>query len=128
MPFELRISRSEPMGQADLEATVGSRPVIALPGNPQAAVVGLLTLGSPLVDACLGVPERPVQQVVAGTDIPGHDESDRLLPGVIDRSRFVASAHVGSAMLRGLAGSSGYARVPPEGVRAGEPIDWLPLP
>lgn len=37
-------------------------------------------------------------------------------------------AHVDSSMLRGFVTADGYAIVPPGGARAGDRVEWLPLP
>ena len=115
-------------GHPMLLAMVGSTPLVALPGNPQAAVVALLTLGFPIIDAMLGRPETALARVPLGEDVPARPGPERLVAGVLLDGAFLAASHTGSAMLRGLASSSGYALLPAAGARAGESVEWLALP
>jgi|JI10StandDraft_1071094.scaffolds.fasta_scaffold48394_3 molybdopterin molybdotransferase len=115
-------------GHPMLLARIGNRPLVALPGNPQAAVVALLTLGFPLVDALLGRPERPLLQVPLAVDVTGRTGQQRLVAGTLGADGFRLAPLSGSAMLRGLAASTGYALIPAEGARTGERVDWLALP
>lgn len=103
-------------------------PVLGLPGNPQSAVVGLMTLGAPLLHILLGqgVPD-PVTVTLTG-DLKAPRHENRLVLGTTSGGRFTAVDHVGSAMLRGLASSDGFAVLPPGGALAGEAVEWLPLP
>jgi len=103
-------------------------PVIGLPGNPHSAIVGLMTLVQPIIDAMLGRPAmalRSVPTVEALRSPAGHT---RLIAGNLVDGKFVLSPFGGSAMLRGLAQSSGFAVAPAGDTPAGAVIDWLPLP
>ena len=103
-------------------------PVIGLPGNPHSAIVGLMTLVQPIIDAMLGRPAmalRSVPTVEALRSPAGHT---RLIAGNLVDGKFVLSPYGGSAMLRGLAQSSGFAVAPAGDTPAGAVIDWLPLP
>lgn len=115
-------------GHPMLLATIGERPLVALPGNPQAAVVALLTLGFPLIDALLGRRDAPLPRAQLVDDISGLGDRVRLIAGNIDASGFRPAAHTGPAMMRGLAASTGYAVIPVGGATAGQWVDWLPLP
>ena len=115
-------------GHPMLLARIGQRPLVALPGNPQAAVVALLTLGFPLIDALLGRPDRPLPRIRLAEDITGRAGQQRLVAGSLSGHGFRRAPLSGSAMLRGLADSSGYALIPAEGARAGDSADWLALP
>jgi molybdopterin molybdotransferase len=112
-----------PMVLADL----GGVPLVALPGNPQAAVVGLLTLAFPMIDAMLGRSSREDQRVVLAEQLNAPDGQTRMVGGVLAEDGFRRSAHEGSAMLRGLAASTGYAVIPPGGANPGDFVGWLPL-
>ncbi|MCF3132332.1 molybdopterin molybdotransferase MoeA [Streptomyces olivochromogenes] len=94
--------------------------LVGLPGNPLAAVSGVLTLVEPLLRTLSGrAAQAPVTAAVA-SDVPGRPSDTRLVPVALDdRSRAVPLRFHGPAMLRGLAGASGMAVVPPGGVRAG---------
>jgi molybdopterin molybdotransferase len=115
-------------GHPMLLARVGDVPLVALPGNPQAAVVALLTLGFPVVDALLGRVERPLVMVPVADVVSGFDDRVRLLAGTVEADGFRPAPHHGSAMLRGVAASTGYAVIPEGGVATGTLVDWLPLP
>lgn len=108
-------------------AEVGGVPGVALPGNPQAAVAGLLTLAFPLIDAMRGRQPRAEHRVALAELLHAPVDQTRLVGGVITADGFRRAEHVGSAMLRGLAVSTGYAVVPPGGAAPGETVEWLPL-
>lgn len=100
------------------------RPLVGLPGNPLAAVSGLLTLGEPVLGALLGRrPARPSVRPLAEA-VTGHPRDTRLVPLAGDRP----VRHTGPAMLRGLVAADGMAVVPPGGVPAGAEVEVLPLP
>jgi molybdopterin molybdotransferase len=114
-----------PMALADL----GDRPpLVALPGNPQAAIVGLLTLAVPLIGSQLATDWDADEQVVLTERLNAPDDQTRLVGGVRDVDGFIRARYDGSAMLRGLAASTGYAVIPPGGARPGDVVRWLPLP
>jgi molybdopterin molybdotransferase len=100
------------------------RVVAGLPGNPLAAVSGLLTLVAPLVRHLGGHAREADVTVVLGADVTGHPAQARLVP-VRDGAPL---HHVGPAMLRGLAAADGLALVPPGGARAGDRVRLLALP
>ena len=108
-------------------AAVDGRPIVALPGNPQAAIVGLLTLAMPLIEAMLGRVVPPETRVRLDESLNSPDGITRLVGGVLGTDGFRRSTHAGAAMLRGLAASTGYAVVPPGGAAPGETVRWLPL-
>lgn len=116
--------------------------LVGLPGNPLAAVSGLLTLAEPLLRGLGGrAPEEPYR-VVVRDEVHGHPHDTRLVP-VVHRIRSTEGAgsgagtgvvHVvplhynGPAMLRGIAAADGLAVVPPGGVRSGTEVEILDLP
>lgn len=103
-------------------------PLVGLPGNPHSAVVGFVTLAVPAIDALLGRSPAPRLSVQAGEPLrcpPGHT---RLIAGTVIDGVFQLSPYGGSAMLRGLAQSTGFAVVSDLGVPAGAEVEWLPLP
>ncbi|WP_430647310.1 molybdopterin molybdotransferase MoeA [Agromyces sp. GXS1127] len=65
-----------------LLARASDRLVLGLPGNPLAAMLGLVTLGAPLLAAWTGTPE-PTRTVTAGTDLPGRAGSTGLVPATL---------------------------------------------
>lgn len=108
-------------------ARLGERWLVALPGNPQSAIVSLLTLGAPVLESMLGrwSPDLPTVEMGADAKAPAHEH--RLLACRLDG---VATpvAHLGSAMLRGLAAADGFAVLPPGGAAAGATVEWVALP
>ncbi|MFF5274406.1 molybdopterin molybdotransferase MoeA [Streptomyces sp. NPDC000133] len=120
--------------------------LVGLPGNPLAAVSGLLTLAEPLLRGLAGrAPEEPYR-VVVRDEVHGHPHDTRLVP-VVHRVGSAKGAnspagngagagveHVvplhynGPAMLRGIAAADGLAVVPPGGVRSGTEVEILDLP
>ncbi|MGW1990045.1 molybdopterin molybdotransferase MoeA [Embleya sp. NPDC001921] len=107
----------------------GERPgagryLVGLPGNPLAAVAGMLTLAVPLLRRLSGRPEPRPRRIRVGADIAGHPSDTRLVPMRADRPLPFS----GPAMLRGLAVADGIAVVPPGGVRAGDRVEVLGAP
>lgn len=102
-------------------------PLVALPGNPQAAIVALLTLAIPLISTMLGTDWDLDDRVVLTEGLKAPDDQTRLVGGIRDVAGFQRATYSGSAMLRGLAASTGYAVIPPGGARTGEAVRWLPL-
>jgi molybdopterin molybdotransferase len=103
--------------------------LVGLPGNPQSAIVTLMSLAAPILDRLAG---RSAQLALPGVVLtealsaPAHE--DRLVLGTCDGERFTPGRHLGSAMLRGLAAATGFAVVPPGGAPAGATVRWLALP
>lgn len=103
-------------------------PVLGLPGNPQSAVVALLSLGEPLLRSLRGLPVHELGAVTLTHDLAAPVAEHRLVLGTVAVGRFTAVSHLGSAMLRGLAAAEGFAVIPPGGAAADSQVSWLPLP
>ncbi|MEV0090337.1 molybdopterin molybdotransferase MoeA [Streptomyces sp. NPDC050738] len=104
------------------------RHLVGLPGNPLAAVSGLLTLAEPLLRTLSGR-EAPVPYTSAVRDaVHGHPHDTRLVPVVHHGDEAVPLHFNGPAMLRGMAGADGLAVVPPGGARAGQELAVIDLP
>ena len=107
----------------------GERALVALPGNPLAAVSGLVTLAWPLLDALAGrVPRRPLARpLVAGVD--ASPIAHRLVPGDMEDGAVRLTPRRGPAMLSGMATADVLAVIPP-GARAeaGTSVEVLSLP
>ncbi|MFC9945400.1 molybdopterin molybdotransferase MoeA [Streptomyces pratensis] len=102
--------------------------LVGLPGNPLAAVSGLLTLAEPLVRGIAGRPAQEPYRASVHEEVHGHPHDTRLIP-VVHRDDSVVPLHYnGPAMLRGIAGADGLAVVPPGGVRSGTEVEILDLP
>ena len=104
--------------------------VAGLPGNPQSAVVALVSLVVPLLAGMTGAP---------GAACRTRSRWPRRCPGAVttriwrwsagEAGSWFPVAHVGSSMLRGLAGANGFAVIPPHG--QGLPdhqVDYVELP
>jgi molybdopterin molybdotransferase len=100
------------------------RPLVGLPGNPLAAVSGLLTLLEPLVRSLHGTPPPVPRHVALAEEVAAGRDATRLVPVRGDRPVLWA----GPAMLRGLAAADGVAVVPPGGLPAGGRAELLALP
>ncbi|MFE7463457.1 molybdopterin molybdotransferase MoeA [Streptomyces sp. NPDC057499] len=121
------------------------RYVVGLPGNPLAAVSGLLTLAEPLLRGLAGRAPEPPYRIPVSEDVQGHPHDTRLVPiahhaGGLETDAgarggtgggdecVVPLRYNGPAMLRGIAAADGLAVVPPGGVRSGTEVEILDLP
>ncbi|WP_328582763.1 molybdopterin molybdotransferase MoeA [Streptomyces sp. NBC_00370] len=104
------------------------RHLVGLPGNPLAAVSGLLTLAEPLLRALAGRRTPQPYRVPVRDEIPGHPSDTRLVPFVHRAERLVPLHFSGPAMLRGIAAADGLAVVPPGGALPGAELEVLDLP
>ncbi|WP_262413677.1 molybdopterin-binding protein [Actinacidiphila acidipaludis] len=99
----------------------GGGHLVGLPGNPLAAVSGVLTLVAPLLRALGGCPTPAPYAAPLTQDVHGHPSDTRLVPVVFDDESAARPLHfAGPAMLRGLAAADGMAVIPPGGARAGD--------
>jgi len=111
-----------------LARTKDDQHLVGLPGNPLAAVSGLLTLAEPLLRtlAARTAPEPyslPIQEAAHG-----HPHDTRLIPVVLRGDRAVPLHYNGPAMLRGIAAADALAVVPPGGAGSGQELELLDLP
>jgi molybdopterin molybdotransferase len=102
--------------------------VACLPGNPLAAMVGLVITVVPLVRAWGGRASAGLGDVVVGTDITGSAAAALLVPYSIVDGLGRPSTWRGSAMMRGLADADGLLEVPSGGLVAGQHARTLALP
>lgn len=104
----------------------GDRYLVGLPGNPQSAVVALVSLVAPLLAGLTGRPLPPLGRITPAAEIRGRGPATHL--ALVDPAG-TPVRHTGSAMLRGLAGAVGFAAVPP-GTTAppGAETPLVPLP
>lgn len=104
--------------------------VAGLPGNPQSAIVALMSLVVPLLGGLTGRLPAPRLQVTLGDTIRGRGNVTHLALVRVEESGFAyALEHSGSAMLRGLARADGFAVIEPgtDGT-AGSHVPFVPLP
>ncbi len=102
--------------------------LVGLPGNPQAAIVALMTLGLPILDALYGRPLADLDTRTLSAPVTSRGSRTRLVP-CTDRAGIASPADfIGSGMLRGLAASTGFAVVAGGQGEIGGVVRWLPLP
>jgi molybdopterin molybdotransferase len=100
-----------------------------LPGNPQSAIVALMSLVAPLLAGLQGRPASALPQVTLGAPIAGRGSYTHLALVRLEDGLGYPVSHVGSSMLRGLAHSVGFAVVAPgtNGAK-GATLPLVPLP
>ncbi|MGW0610484.1 molybdopterin molybdotransferase MoeA [Streptomyces sp. NPDC002788] len=102
--------------------------LVGLPGNPLAAVSGLLTLAEPLLRILAARPAQEPYTLPLGDAVQGHPYDTRLVPVVLRGDRAVPLHYNGPAMLRGIAAADALAVVPPGGAGPGQEAELLDLP
>lgn len=129
--WKLALRPGRPVGFGDIDDC----PILALPGNPMAAAVGLVLLGRPLVALLSGDPAADAGRIAlpcARTfrKVAGRTE---VLAGRLEGTgdaRMVAPLPIqGSASLAALAGAEGLIVLPPEPtlLARGDLVDFVPL-
>src|SRR5215472_5629223 len=130
--WRLKIKPGKPVGIGDIDDC----PILALPGNPVAAVLTFLMLGTPLVARLAGAGDLkpPIMRFPAHRQItkpPGRWEAlaARLVHETGRPTAFEPLAKAGSAMLTALAGAEGFITLPEktERVQAGETVEFVLL-
>ncbi|MEV5237693.1 molybdopterin-binding protein [Streptomyces cinnamoneus] len=105
------------------------RYLVGLPGNPLAAVAGLMTLAEPLLRTLSGRPPAERWGARLAEAVPGHATDTRLVPVAYEGGGRVRPLRFhGPAMLRGIASADALAVVPPGGVEHGGQAELLGLP
>ncbi|CAL9479930.1 molybdopterin molybdotransferase MoeA [Streptomyces sp. enrichment culture] len=104
------------------------RHLVGLPGNPLAAVSGLLTLAEPLLRTLAARPAPEPYTLPLRDAVQGHPRDTRLVPVVLRGDHAVPLHYNGPAMLRGVAAADALAVVLPGGARPGEETELLDLP
>jgi molybdopterin molybdotransferase len=117
-----------PGGPSLLAKLPDGRFLIGLPGNPLAAMMGMLTLARPLLAGLAGAAEPSLGSVITGRELTGRPGLSRLLPYRLEDGVAMKSRWFGSGMLRGLAEADGVLISPPPGAHAGEAVQMLALP
>jgi molybdopterin molybdotransferase len=106
-------------------------PLVGLPGNPLAAVSGLLTLAAPLLCALSGraAPAEAERRARLIGAVRGHPHDTRLVPVECpEPGRARPLSFAGPAMLRGVASAAALAVIPPGGAEGGIPVRLIDLP
>ncbi|MER7394387.1 molybdopterin molybdotransferase MoeA [Streptomyces sp. NPDC000151] len=136
----VQVRPGHPMLLARLDPTDDNTPadrparhLVGLPGNPLAAVSGLLTLAEPLLGTLSGRTRSAPRRVRLADGVHGHPHDTRLVPVACrtDEKGAVVARPLhfnGPAMLRGIAAADALAVIPPGGAAEGEPAVLLDLP
>ncbi|KOT32547.1 molybdenum cofactor biosynthesis protein MoeA [Streptomyces caelestis] len=111
-----------------LARTQDGRHLVGLPGNPLAAVSGLLTLAEPLLRTLAARPAPEPYTLPLRDGVQGHPHDTRLVPVALHGDRALPLLYNGPAMLRGIAAADALAIVPPGGARPGQETELLDLP
>ena len=115
-------------GHPMLLARTNDKAILGLPGNPQSAIVALISLGGPVITSMLGQVAQELPKVITRDELTAPQDFTRLVIGNLVDNEFVMAQYLGSAMLRGLAHSSGFAVVEKNLTAVGESVRWLSLP
>ncbi|MFD7505153.1 molybdopterin molybdotransferase MoeA [Streptomyces sp. NPDC059850] len=119
-------------GHPMLLARLGpERHLVGLPGNPLAAVSGLLTLAEPLLRTLTGRPAPERHPASLAEAVSGHPQDTRLVPVAFRYDEYDEARPLrfsGPAMLRGVAVADGLAVIPPGGAARGAAVEVLELP
>ena len=115
-------------GHPMLLARKGEVAILGLPGNPQSAVVALVSLGQPVIASQVGQRQKELAVVTTASELTAPEDFTRLIIGNLIDAHFHVAPYLGSAMLRGLAHSEGFAVVTKAVTGAGEQVRWLDLP
>ncbi|MFJ9815876.1 molybdopterin molybdotransferase MoeA [Streptomyces sp. NPDC101151] len=102
--------------------------LVGLPGNPLAAVSGLLTLADPLLRTLAARSAPEPYTLPLKEEVQGHPYDTRLIPVVLRGDHAVPLHYNGPAMLRGIAAADALAVVAPGGAGQGEETELLDLP
>ena len=105
--------------------------VAGLPGNPQSAIVALVSLVAPLLAGLRGRALPALPQATLAEPVPGRGDYTHLALVRLDPLLGTAHPvrHVGSAMLRGLSRAGGFAVIRPATTgAAGSRVPVVPLP
>ena len=115
-------------GYHQLMAKIGEQHLIGLPGNPQSAVIGLLSLAVPFIAGANGqvLPELETCQI--SSSLKGPAREVRLALCSLESNIATPLEYLDSSMLRGFVLADGYAVLPPGGATAGQIVPWLNLP
>lgn len=115
-------------GYHQLMAQLGNQFLIGLPGNPQSAVIGLLSLVVPLIAGMNGQPLPILESRILTSDQNGPARESRFVLASQSAGEVTPLKYLDSSMLRGFVGADGYAILPPGGAKSGEQVEWLNLP
>lgn len=102
--------------------------VVGLPGNPLAAMIGILTLLQPLIAGLSGAPEPTLGSVVTAQSFEERPGLTRLLPYRLIGGAAAKTQWSGSGMMRGLSEADGILVVASAGAPEGTSVGNVALP
>jgi molybdopterin molybdotransferase len=120
-------------GYHQILAQLPDKYLIGLPGNPQSAVIGLLTMVRPFLAGSTAQKFPTFERRILDVDILAPEKEHRFVLcreiQAIDEVGLIEPVdYLDSSMLRGFVNATGYAIVEPGGQTRGAIVDWLPLP
>lgn len=115
-------------GYHQLMAKIGDRHLIGLPGNPQSAVIGLLSLAVPFIAGANGQRLPALDTCQISMALKGPAREVRLALCSLESNIATPLEYLDSSMLRGFVKADGYAVLPAGGADAGQIVPWLNLP
>ena len=115
-------------GYHQLMAKIGDQHLIGLPGNPQSAVIGLLSLAVPFIAGANGQQLPTLETCQISSELKGPAREVRLVLCSLHNNIATPLEYLDSSMLRGFVMADGYAVLPAGGVAAGQIVPWLNLP
>jgi molybdopterin molybdotransferase len=115
-------------GYHQLMAKIGDQHLIGLPGNPQSAVIGLLSLAVPFIAGANGQQLPTLETCQISSELKGPVREVRLVLCSLHNNIATPLEYLDSSMLRGFVKADGYAVLPAGGVAAGQIVPWLNLP
>ncbi|WP_019073523.1 molybdopterin molybdotransferase MoeA [Streptomyces hokutonensis] len=121
----VKVRPGHPMLLARIKA---DQHLVGLPGNPLAAISGLLTLAEPLLRTLSAHPAPEPYELPLQEAVHGHPYDTRLIPAVLRGDSAIPLHYNGPAMLRGIAAADALAVVPPGGARQGQRTELIDLP
>ena len=121
----VKVRPGHPMLLARIKA---DQHLVGLPGNPLAAISGLLTLAEPLLRTLSAHPAPESYELPLQEAVHGHPYDTRLIPAVLRGDSAIPLHYNGPAMLRGIAAADALAVVPPGGARQGQRTELIDLP
>lgn len=105
------------------------RLLVGLPGNPLAALAGVVTTLGPLLAGLAGRMLPALSSAVLTDAVSAAVGSHRLVPVALRDGLARPTGHAGAAMLRGAAEAAAFAVVPPDvDLSAGSRVDLVSLP
>lgn len=115
-------------GYHSLMARIDEQILIGLPGNPQSAVIGLLSLVAPFIAGSYGQILPTLANRTFNANLKGPAREVRLVLCTENNGVVTPLEHLDSSMLRGFVDADGYAVLPEGGAEFGQILPWLNLP